>query len=127
MIKKIKSEKTQTHFVLVIMYIIGIVCDFFGYLSIGIEVAAYLFLIGSCGFGIAISIIWYNNQTRLLKAAKVQLIFIILSMIILFLSAYFRMIPTVIFTMIFLVTILAMFIVTLSRICSKYYEYTLKD
>lgn len=120
-IDKIKSNKTQTHLIALLLYIVGAGCDLFGHVSGGIEPLGYIYLITFTIYGIALFIIWDEKNKRYLKAARVNIGFLSAGIAILFVSWHYKMYPTFAFTLIFLLVVAICFIKTLYNICFAYY------
>jgi len=120
-IDSIKSNKTKAHFIALLLYIIGSVLDVYGYIFLGMEVLAHLFLLGFIGYGSALAIIWYINNKKLLKAAKYHFMFLFIGIPIIFVSWANKIYPTFAYTIVFVCVIAVLFIINLCRICSAYY------
>lgn len=118
----IKTEKNQTYILIIIFYIIGFLCDKFGSTNVGVEVISYIAHTCFIIFGSAIAIMWHNDNTRLLKSAKIHLSFLTIGTIVSFITWFDRMYPTFGFTLAFLAVIVILFIIDLFKIGFAYYD-----
>ena len=119
--KYFANEKVQSHLITICMYIIGVVCDYYGYINGGIEGVAYCFLIAFTGLASALAIIWHLKNKRFLRAARVQFFLLILSLPITFITWNLKMYPTFAFTLIYIIIVAILFIITMCEICFAYY------
>lgn len=121
LMESLKSNKTKAHFIALLIYIIGFICDAYGYLNVGIEALGYIFLIGFVCFGGALIIIWDINNKRCLKAARVSFTFLLIGLPTIFITWFQKLYPTFAFTIIFILIVAVVFIESLYKICEAYY------
>lgn len=119
-IQNIKSGRGQAVLIGIALYIIGIICEVFGYMTVGLKVVSFMFLTVALVYNIALFIKWSDLEERVLKAAKVILFLIITSLIIIFVTWFNKMYFTFAFTIIFAIFIVFFFFFVLAEICSKY-------
>ena len=118
----IKTEKNQTYILAIVLYLIGFLCDNFGSSNIAVEVISYIAHSFFIVFASAIAIMWHNDNSKLLKSAKIHLSFLTIGTIISFKTWFDRMYPTFGFTLAFLTVIIILFIIDLSKIGIAYYD-----
>ena len=119
-LKNIKSERGQAVLVGVAIYIIGIICECLGYLTFGLKLVSFMFLLMALIYNIALYKKWFDVENKLLKITKVTLFFIITSLIIIFITWFNKMYFTFAFTIIFAGFLIIIFVYTLAEICSMY-------
>ena len=118
--EKMTKEKNQIYALTVVMYVIGALADWFGYINTGVDVAGFMFLTGATIFSIALSIMWSNNNKKLLRAAKIHLSFVIIGIIIMLLTFEIKMYLTFTSILVFTVVIAFNFIFDLIDVADRY-------
>ena len=119
-IKSIRSERGQATLIGISLYIIGIICERLGYLTVGLKWISFAFLLIAVIYGIALFNKWSDVEKRMLKIARVTLFFIVVSLIIIFVTWFNKMYFTFGFTIIFAGFLAFLFVLVLAEICSMY-------
>lgn len=119
-IQNIKSERGQATLIGIALYVVGITCEAFGYMTVGLKWVSFIFLTVALIYNIALFNKWADLEERVLKIAKVTLFLIITSLIIIFVTWFNKMYFTFAFTIIFAGFLAFFFIFILAEICSMY-------
>lgn len=119
-IQNIKSERGQATLIGISLYVIGIICERLGYLTVGFKWISFAFLTVALIYNIALYNKWADFEGRVLKLARVTLFFIVVSLIIIFVTWFNKMYFTFGFTIIFAGFLAFFFFFILAEICSMY-------
>ena len=119
-IQNIKSGRGQATLIGIVLYIIGIICEVFRYMTVGLKGVSFIFLTVALVYNIALFNKWADFEGRVLKLARVTLFFIVVSLIIIFVTWFNKMYFTFGFTIIFAGFLAFFFFFILAEICSMY-------
>ena len=117
---KLKKETNQIYLLAIIIYVIGVLCDGFGYVHNGIEFLSYIFLGGFAIFGSALVIISSNKNSEYVKKGIIHLCFLVISIIVVFIFNFLNMGQSAFFTGVFGFIIGFLFMYDLLAICCIY-------
>lgn len=116
----LKKEKSQIHLIAITMLIIGILGDWLGYINIGVEIAGASFLILSTIFIISLFIKNLEDNHKYIKRATIHLTFIVIGIIGIFASNYFKMYWTLAAIACMLILLIVLYIIDLFEIYDIY-------
>ncbi len=121
LMETIKNDKTKIHLLAILMYVLGVICDAYGYLSNYLEYLVSLpLLLASIVFSISISCSWFNNNIKYLKSATIHLFTLLIGAASLFFYGFWSMWPSFVLTLIYLLFVIILFIMDLIDVYSVY-------